>query len=617
MTSAQSDRSQIELRTNRPIRDVSVGALKGQRRSVSIPDTFNLAERATLAVNALTNLRPDDYYAVTQTFRFGERPPILGPPNWLTPKFLRALPLVRLACGSDQNLDVETEAWQVFLSQIQDDGLLYCPIAGDGPPPNTSYPALNGVLAQALALRVEHDGPEPWMDSLQLLWKGAKGAMIDCGEYSYIPPECSLDSSGNWQWTLRGGGDAPGYLPYRAPEEPMHDSQGQEGAVKFEQSHSIRALVQCFRMTGDREALDCARKLVRFCLRPALWRQKTDEDSVPPNEHGQFTGHFHGNVAFLESLLHFALAEEDPALMQIVREGYEHARRHGVIRLGFMPGWVNPLMGRDRQWSLDQNEGCGVADMIVLATRLSDAGIADYWDDVDSIVRNHFMELQVTDLERMRKACNSESYDEIMRPFLGGFTQAELLCNRHSSAYGCCTGNGSRALFHAWDSITRLDDGVASVNLFLNRASPWLDVHSYLPYEGRVVLVNKQATTVSVRIPAWLRRSKLLSYMNESPATPAMAGGRATFFGLSPGDTIRIEFPVSDSQERYTIGKIEYLAEFRGADVVHVRPQEERGDEQQNLYPFFFRDHYKRTKAPMRRTELFVAEQSPSALARL
>ena len=31
------------------------------------------------------------------------------------------------------------------------------------------------------------------------------------------------------------------------------------------------------------------------------------------------------------------------------------------------------------------------------------------------------------------------------------------------------------------------------MNLLLNRASPWIDVDSYLPYEGRVQLKNKTA----------------------------------------------------------------------------------------------------------------------------
>ena len=42
-------------------------------------------------------------------------------------------------------------------------------------------------------------------------------------------------------------------------------------------------------------------------------------------------------------------------------------------------------------------------------------------------------------------------------------------------------------LFYAWDGIVRHQDGTAQINLLLNRASPWLDIDSHLPYEGKVV----------------------------------------------------------------------------------------------------------------------------------
>ena len=87
--------------------DVAIGAPPGEHYTATVPDTLDLAERAALAVNALTNFRPDEGYAITQTFRFSHQPPMIGPPNWLTPKFLRTLPLVRLMCGSNQNLDAE------------------------------------------------------------------------------------------------------------------------------------------------------------------------------------------------------------------------------------------------------------------------------------------------------------------------------------------------------------------------------------------------------------------------------------------------------------------------------------------------------------------------------
>ena len=41
---------------------------------------------------------------------------------------------------------------------------------------------------------------------------------------------------------------------------------------------------------------------------------------------------------------------------------------------------------------------------------------------------------------------------------------------------------GAEALYDAWESIVRCLDDMAQVNLLLKRASPWLDVDSYLPY---------------------------------------------------------------------------------------------------------------------------------------
>jgi len=36
------------------------------------------------------------------------------------------------------------------------------------------------------------------------------------------------------------------------------------------------------------------------------------------------------------------------------------------------------------------------------------------------------------------------------------------------------------ALYEAWDAIVRFENDVAQVNLLLNRASPWVEINSYL-----------------------------------------------------------------------------------------------------------------------------------------
>ena len=62
----------------------------------------------------------------------------------------------------------------------------------------------------------------------------------------------------------------------------------------------------------------------------------------------------------------------------------------------------------------------------------------------------------------------------------------------------------------------------AKVNLLLNRATPWLDAESYLPYEGKVVIRNKNAQRIYVRIPTWIDRHGLPSRVDGQAATRAI-----------------------------------------------------------------------------------------------
>src|SRR5439155_18133432 len=106
---------------------------------------------------------------------------------------------------------------------------------------------------------------------------------------------------------------------------------------------------------------------------------------------------------------------------------------------------------------------------------------------------------------------------------LGGFGLAGVNGAQCDIA-GCCAGNSPQGLYYAWHGITRFNDGVATINLFLNRAAPWLDIDSYLPHEGKVVIHNKRARTIQARIPYWVRLDQVKSFVNDQPASPLVAG---------------------------------------------------------------------------------------------
>src|SRR5262249_37450676 len=89
------------------------------------------------------------------------------------------------------------------------------------------------------------------------------------------------------------------------------------------------------------------------------------------------------------------------------------------------------------------------------------------------------------------------------------------------------------------------------VNLFLNRTSPWMNVASWLPYQGKVELTNKQATSADVRIPGWVDINQVKCFKNNAPIHAARHNHRLFIQNLTPGDVIRLEFPQPDSAPLY------------------------------------------------------------------
>jgi hypothetical protein len=386
----------------------------------------------------------------------------------------------------------------------------------------------------------------------------------------------------------------------------VSDPEGIEGATKSDLDRPLSALVDDYKFTQNAKSLSIAQRLAREILQPGMWMD-TRAEGYPGNEHGMFAGHFHNNVHTLMAVLDLAEAENDGWLMEFVRQGYDQAVRNGIVRMGWFPAWTMPQKYGRPQWLRGVTEICGVANVLELAVRLTDAGLGDYWDDVDSIVRNQLLAQQISDLNLMRQVSGGGAeHDDLLARFRGGFgAGGPTSITADCDIAGCCPGNGSHALYYAWHGITRFHEGVATVNLFLNRASPWMDVDSYLPFQGKIVLHNKQAHTAIVRIPGWVEVSRVRSFLNGRSARPVLAGRYELFEGLKPNDEIRLEFPVKEETDKYTIDGKEYRVTFRGGTVVDITPR----DPNPKDYPLYQRDYMKADKAPMHEVKRFMADR--------
>ena len=122
-----------------------------------------------------------------------------------------------------------------------------------------------------------------------------------------------------------------------------------------------------------------------------------------PAEHGLWSVHFHSHTMGVIGLLDYALATNDNSLKEFVASFYTYSKNFGIARIGFFPNVIGSLESMHK-WAASYtgerdagvcDEGCAVADMTWIAATLSEAGVGDYWDDVNQYVRNHLSEHQV------------------------------------------------------------------------------------------------------------------------------------------------------------------------------------------------------------------------------
>jgi hypothetical protein len=203
---------------------------------------------------------------------------------------------------------------------------------------------------------------------------------------------------------------------------------------------------------------------------------------------------------------------------------------------------------------------------------------------------------------------------DLIARFVGGCGTGEPTAMK-PEIFGVSTAATAAAFYHAWHGIIRFDPGtkVAQVNLFLNRVSPWLDVESYLPYEGKVILRNKQASTIFVRLPMWL--NDLLPMWDADQVAVACKRngrsfvahrvGRNLLLDVQTGDVIELSFPVPARTDKYTIhGKV-YEIQFRGGTVVDINNR----NTSPTMIPLYQREAMKATKAPVHTVKRFVADR--------
>ncbi len=606
--------------------------------TVKVPASLDLVERARLGINGLAgSVNPDlDYEPYFIAF-FGARPAYMV--HWssmvsgVLPKYLEALALLRCMSGSTDKMDIERGLIESALANIAEDGLIY-----DRKKPNRpwnvgigygkkswdeDYSCLagDGRLLCGMDFYAQWTGDEIWKRQMKHTAERMLELAIVKGETAYYP---NVGCGNDFSYPRQSG--------WIHTDEPASAQEGSEGATTFYLSQPIRGLIRWYQRSGDERFLELCRKFTNFVTLPKYWGAAVEQEPAYGASRAHFWGHFHGTLAALRAILEYALAADDYRLKSFVRDGYEWAWHHLCPRLGI----DNTL------------EGCTTADLVALGIQLSSAGIGDFWDQVDVLIRNSLSEAQVTDFEAIGKLSEQsperpkgapwgaaqdfrfinsylreplpgqETTENVLQRAIGGFA-CNLVNGRYQSPFemACCTANGNQGFYYGWEAVVRGSGDTATVNLLFNRFSPWLDLESSLPYEGKAVIHNKKARNLQVRIPGWVRLSDLRCKVNNAPVEPSWCGRTAGFTDLPLNADLTIEFPIHqetttlmipflNARQYRGVPKVTY--QFKGSTCIGIVEDESIFGSEYAWVRLYRREQYAQDHAPLVETPYRVVE---------
>lgn len=619
-----------------------IPAHDGALYSDSIPDTLDLTDRAALALNGIIGTIDPDLLTMWGLVHYTTRRPHLS--HWASaetlvdPKLAESITLMRIMSGSTHGLELEQRYRSAILSRLKD-GLywdFYNPrrlwrnsysegFYGKGHDEDfATMPGAGRMLRTMLIWRELGAEPERMEAELRALTSGLLRIAVRKGDYAYYPEH--------------GGWGEPCAYPrsgWLNTDEAEGETEGGEGSVVCMHGHQVYAAARWYRESGQGEALDLAALVTRYMMLPRFWggvpdpyadrsqmklmhigAHRPDPAYTAGHEQGHWYSHFHARAIALRGILEYAWAAGDDRAAEFVRRAYEYTLSQGIPRMG----WINCYPA-----GMNHVEGCALGDLVALGVRLSDYGLGDYWDDVDAVARNQLIEQQLTRADLLQRVSENSTAQCCENVYPGQLAFPEDIFTRTLGVYGgtalptsiptpwvmhCCTSNATQGLYYAWEGALRETGTAAEVNLLLNRSGALLDVHSFLPYEGRVQLVNKAARTLAVRIPYWVRRDALTVRLNGAPVSARWVGNRVLLDALDAGDIVTLDFPVAEQTLSYTANahspqEQTYRLTLRGSTVVDISPR----DESPTSYPLYQRDHLKGAHAEMKTAQRFVPKR--------
>ena len=542
------------------------------------PDTLNLEDVVQRALQHMANV-PDRSQGYVPYFNFRIRPdpPTMQHSQWnynAQGRLVDAFILARQMTGSSQFGDIEERMRTNLLKGFSEDIHLFFR-------DHSSYTE-----------HVAHMHDQRTVLMGLVTWYLATGSPIVLGHAKEMVR--AIDALTKQTAT---GNHYPSqvYHPNDGWRKPYLQTEGDHTPASGRQ---LMPILRYLEISGDDVALELAE---RFAYHNAFESGVFGADGSLSS----VSAHVHSALGTVAGLLKYGSLASDMRLVEVGKRVFDW-----IYEKGGSFGWVPEGMRKE-----EVCETCCVADMVECAILLAKAGYQHYWNHAERFVRNQLVENQLCDIDWIGPGKMDDDDVEIAERILGAFAgwalpndftsgeKATVMADgERYDIMECCTPHAVHGLYIAWANIVTRDATGVHVNLLLNRDTRWLEVISYLPYEGKVELLIHDAPRVYVRLPDWVDKGSTRLEVDGSEREAHWVGDYVRVGELTSGQLVRLTFLLRTEKRKETVYGKEYWVEWKGDTVVGISPEGE-------VLPLYRRAYMKGDRAPLRETTLHVPDQ--------
>ncbi|MCX6049773.1 MAG: hypothetical protein NT075_32130 [Chloroflexi bacterium] len=332
----------------------------------------------------------------------------------------------------------------------------------------------------------------------------------------------------------------------------------------------LTGLARGVELTDDPATRELALGLARWYMR---------HGDVPADGHYAANTHSGGVLPVAVGIARLGVYTNDAEMIAWAERVYEWTRANtpdfGFLRDG---------LGLDGFFA-GTCETCGLADLVHLALVLTQAGVADYWDDIERIGRNQLLENQHREEATLRQLY--PGIDEAVLAMMHGGFECAAFPNRllaYSGIEACCIGGGLRALYHVWRGAISETSDTTQVHLGFSRATPHVEVIGHEPWRGRIDVQMRTPRRLAIRAPGHATLEQVTLLRDGQPVKPTWMGRYANFDSLEAGQVVTLIYPLQERQANYEIAGQPYTGWWRGATMLEIQPPGEG-------YPIYQRRH--------------------------